>query len=494
MSLYGDNPRFQLGSYLNQSARTTYSKECEEVKYSVFDQDVNEYVNKIGNRYTVKHLVFDLTEVGRDLLISYNATMQTYTPFYDKTNNRQVYVDAIFDPYTYKPQSCVRLILTNVDIDPQDDIVDSGLVDYGYTPTGHYAFDGVNDYVITPIENLIIDTGDRYVFECDFSTTDNGEIIFLGNSAGWALKLTSTTNTYYKSVIQVYFGNRIYCSVSLLATVLRDGTYYHLTVGAVGTLGSTYGSVSIKIDGVEKYIGEFNASYVQNGYPIWIGRTGSQYTKACNLNNIKLTVNNTIGGLPDEDGFEYPCNEAVPAGSEPYTGYTEDVSVYDNDGTPTNVEPNKATFFNPGNDFYWINEWLQQESLSPDNPYGRLVYLTHDVTLNEDADFEYEVDNVIDWEGVSITGRLHRRYVIDKDGLVVQRKRFIYKCYNIEVADYNNIKVFDTHTISFFPDSEDTINYYTANCGLFFLSSDSFIDADYVEIEIIPIGQLKAIP
>jgi hypothetical protein len=121
-SIYGSIYRFLLGTYINQSARTVVEKTSQKVQYEVFDQYKQKYIRKLGNRYTYRYKIFDVTTTEErtnllSLLLSLNGTRQTFQPFYDTDYSASVYCDVIFNELTYFPQSFMDLTLTFVDVD-----------------------------------------------------------------------------------------------------------------------------------------------------------------------------------------------------------------------------------------------------------------------------------------------------------------------------------------------------------------------------------------
>lgn len=116
-SIYGSIYRFLLGTYINQSARTVVEKTSQKVQYKVFDQYKQKYIRKLGNRYTYRYKIFDVTTAERTYLLSLNGTRQTFQPFYDTDYSASVYCDVIFNELTYFPQSFMDLTLTFVDVD-----------------------------------------------------------------------------------------------------------------------------------------------------------------------------------------------------------------------------------------------------------------------------------------------------------------------------------------------------------------------------------------
>jgi len=285
MSIYGDIARFTLGTFINQSRRTTIKKDCKRVSYEVIDQYSQKYIRKIGNRYIYDYQVFDVTALEKIYLLSLNGTKQTFKPFYDSGYSISVYCDVYFNQYKYYPQSVIELTLTFVDIDTNPDI-----------------------------------------------------------------------------------------------TAITE----------------------------------------------WI-------------NIVKLG---------------------------------EEIIVFDGE---------VVTFTSD----YDANSWLLQESLCSDSIYPKMTYLTNDYTFSS-CPMEYEQKNIIDSEEVSITGRLHRRYVLDSAGTVQQENIFKIALYNIEYTDYTTLREFDRQVIKFYPIASDTVSYFNANFSIEWLL-DTF---DYAEIEIEPIGNL----
>jgi hypothetical protein len=485
MSIYGTNPRFKLGTYINQSIRTTFDKSVSKVSYSVFDQNAGQYIRKVGNRYTTEHLVFDLTLAQKNALLAMNGTKQTYTPFYDKTNNRQVYVDAYFDPYTYFPSSYVKLILTDVDVDNYPTLTNSGLLDWEYI--GYCTPDGTNDYVIIKNNPAI---GDTYsiLFNLDLNNS-TAELKSVLRTTGGTTGFIVYANSWNDKRIGVQLG-----SCALVSSALLPASGFTKVAIAINKTANTFAMY---------FNGTLDSGAGKTGTIPSLNHTGMRFLELSGtwkVNNFILT-NDLIDGT-DATNYQnnaftsisnqlvwYRCNEtAAEMGSSPYTDRMIDYSGNNNHGTPVNINP--ATFCT--NYFHWIYDWTAQESLSPTNPYGRLTYSTNDLTL-DDATLEYEIENEIDSEEVSITGRLHRRYVIDGDDEIVQKRKFTYKCYLLDETDYTNLNVFDAQEISFFPDATDTVNYYTSNCDIDFLNIGGNIHDDYAEVFIIPRGQLQTL-
>lgn len=495
MSIYGENPRFKLGSYINQSIRTTFDKSVSKVSYSVFDQNAGQYIRKVGNRYKVEHLIFDLTLAQKNALLAMNGTKQTYTPFYDKTNNRQVYVDAYFDPFTYFPSSYVKLVLTDVDVDSYPTLTNSGLLDYEYI-NGYILLDGTDDFVTTPISTLPADKFTFCATVSDYTPDDTGirdALLSCFHSTSDFETLWMDYNApYYRIYYHKYDANGQFTAYGRFQLSPGSDPVRKIVI-QVDKTQAEGSRVKIYLNGTDITYSDSmdNTNYANtNSNPYNIGKQ----TKVANflsakLSNIILTSDATAGHIANYQAGNYTsltnqvlwykCNEA--------SGDLADSSGNSNTGVVNNAD---ATFYNPPV-FSWIYQWLPQDSLSPTNPYGRLTYLTNDLTLDENAHFEYEIENEIDSEEVSITGRLHRRYITDGDDEIVQKRKFTYKCYLLDETGYTNLNVFDGQEISFFPDADDTANYFTANCDIIFLNVNSFIHADYAEIEIIPRGQLQ---
>jgi hypothetical protein len=493
MGIYGNNPRFTLGSYVNQSARTTYSKDVKKVEYSVLDQDSGKYTRKVGNRYIIKHLIFDLSEYDRNLLLSYNATIQTYTPFYDKTNNRQVYVDAYFDPWTKFPSSFVSITLTDVEIDPLSAITNSGLSDWEWI--SYYLPDGSNDYL------------------------NNTHALTWGNAYTIAFSLKHPTGTILKgypnyggiysfaySYLDCYdYGNATLRagdqSGNITDLSLPNGTF------AVDNTEHKYIAIVNKITGYiafykdgnlvaeanrtvyiptipkeflfGKYIGYINTAQVKN---ILITSHQFSATDITNYGSGNITA-------IDNKVLWYKCNEADTGA--PYTDKALDSSGNGNHGTPVNITG--ATFFNQtgtgshiaGSETF-ISQSLQP-SLCPDSIMPKVVFGAYEYTF-DNIQLEYEKRNMIDWEAESITGRLHRRYLTDASGNIRQESAIKITMFDISDSEYTLISRFDRQIVEYYPHASDGSSLYLAHFSVEWLT-DTF---DFAEIMIEPIGNSTA--
>jgi hypothetical protein len=578
-SIYGSIYRFLLGTYINQSARTVVEKTSQKVQYEVFDQYKQKYIRKLGNRYTYRYKIFDVTTTEErtnllSLLLSLNGTRQTFQPFYDTDYSASVYCDVIFNELTYFPQSFMDLTLTFVDVDTNPTIAPNMITVTAPNGGESYAIgEDVNitwsSYNITGnvdielwkggvfYDTIVSDTANDGLYAWTIDTTYSAGADFqikirdtnTGLLSGFSdanftiyydgYYLPDGSNDYLNNTHALTWGNAYTIAFSLkhpTGTILKgypnyggiySFAYSYLDCYDYGNAtlraGDQSGNITdlslpngtFAVDNTEhKYIAIVNkitgyiAFYKDGNLVAEANRTvyiptipkeflfGKYigYINTAQVKNILITshqfsatdiTNYGSGNITaiDNKVLWYKCNEADTGA--PYTDKALDSSGNGNHGTPTNITG--ATFFN--HTFHWIYEWLNLESLSPDNPYGKMAYLTYEQELNISSNFEYEVENAIDYEGLSITGKLHRRYVADADGNIVQNIKFLYKCYNLEEADYNNMILFDGKEIKFYPDS-DASDYYTAFCSIVFLNMNEFIHSDYAEIEIVPRGIL----
>lgn len=212
--------------------------------------------------------------------------------------------------------------------------------------TGYYTFDGVNDKVVCKNNPVLGDTFSIcFTLDLNSSTEQLKSVI---SSTGGATGITVYTNIYNNRKVAVQIGG---CAVSSSVGKLPVSGFCKVCLW----INRTLQTCDFYFDNVRD-----TGSTITGVIPVmnYTGMEIGTYSGNYKLRNVVMTndlidatdVANYENGLIssiDNQLIWYKFNELVPSGSAPYTYLTVDYSGNANHGTPTNVEANKETFFNP---------------------------------------------------------------------------------------------------------------------------------------------------
>ena len=494
--------------FINTSQRTTYDKDSKDVSYTVYDQYKGKYIRKLGTRYTHKYTLFDFTPEQLTQLKLWNTKIATFTQFYDSTNELDVYLDIHYNPYSNNPKSCISIILTEIEVNTNPDIVCKSCA-----TTGYYLFDGYtgNDYINSPISST--DTGTTFSIAFTFKNMETGgtykNLFTPQNSSGyrssWYIFAGASSSQFYFKNDGTTVSSSNYAIPSdtdwhtFIITVdltsqkvdmYIDGVSVLSSTGVIPTTNNAFDTINL----FNKDNNNIGAGIVKEIKNIMIFRDlltsddVSYYDLGC-FDKMSLSPTN-----PSECLIYFKCNEPViDLGTSPYTNKTIDYSNNNNHGTPVNITP--ATFCNEGTDPSDNNIYSIEDNIMPVSMYPKMIYGSDSysfdsedmkVTTLEDVNFS----NMIDYDLVSGTGKLHRSYIKDANNEPVIQTKFKYRKYNVELTDYEDLRIYDRQLISFYPFLSSADNF-TANCSIFFPVLNGNILSNYAEIEIDCIGNIK---
>ena len=474
-TIRGEKPkRFILGTYVNQSQRTTWDQpEPKKVEYFVQDQYENNYIRKVGNRYTNIYEIFDFSEDEKTELLAFNGTTQNYYQCFDTdidgaTAYKIVYCDVYFMPYKYYPKPHILVILTDRDVTDEPNnsyIASSRSEDEGWiSPNGTDQYAGVA-YTQTPLAtysiwvNIPDFSSNRSVLNANRYDIDNGQYIsdaIYITTSGTIKALVKDSGSYQWLESSIISTGWHHIAVTYKDTSTQEQKLY---VDAVleDSTNWTYQRTNETIE----YL--FIARKQNNG--LWLADYGNSlirkiaiFDNVKNLSEIQSIYNNGITLTDSNLQIYYECNEQ--------SGDLIDLSGNSRDAT---VENTNSSFYNPS------YTWNIDNSVTIGIPNPRFVYddgvTVHDYSFNSlnkmpTREIFYKIKNKIDWEDESITGRLHRRYVYDSTGNIVQDIEFVIEKHNLDRDEYDLLKKFDgADGMEIYPISADS-DYYLSTCSM----------------------------
>lgn len=234
---------------------------------------------------------------------------------------------------------------------------------------GHYQFDDTNDKVTTPLKE-ITSTGDFTLsFWYNSGATRTHDHVLFSTYKDLNNRATLTIDDSGKIFWEQKEGGRLHDANTLYELTASDA-WHHISFRRTYNTGTSTIALYLMIDGVNitiynhsklVTIPTFGAKdYIDIGFTTGTAYYGNfglnnyiAYNKALSAGDLAKLYTKDYDNMTDKPDdptvsmFWYKCNEAAPAGSEPYTGITLDSSGNASHATPAGVEANKATFFNP---------------------------------------------------------------------------------------------------------------------------------------------------